>query len=137
MKAPPRPAPRPQPLTLPEAVARVATELHHIAQSLSGAGSAGSVTSAQFNAGIQTIMSAISDFATKQNAFNARLDTAIAGVTSDVAALNAKIEELQNTPGAITPEDQALLDEIETRSDAITTKMEALDALTPPAVPSG
>lgn len=129
---------RPRPMTLADAVALVAVELHHIAEALShspGTGNAGLVTTEQFTAGIQKIMSAISEFAARQSAFNDRLDTAVAGVSADVAALNAKIEELQNTPGEITPEDQALLDDIEARSDAITTKLEALDALTPPAVP--
>lgn len=79
-------------------------------------------------------MSKISEFAEKQKAFNDRLDVAISGVTSDIAELNTKIEELQNTPGEITAEDQALLDELQTRIEALTAKAEALDALTPPPV---
>lgn len=82
------------------------------------------------------IMSAISEFAAKQNAFNDRQASAVDGLVADVAALNKKIEDLQNSPGGITPEDQALLNEIEARSDAITTKLEALDSQTPPTVPS-
>lgn len=82
------------------------------------------------------IMSAISDFAAKQNAFNDRMDTAITGLQGDVKTLNDLIEKLQNSAGQITPEDQALLDQIETRSDGIATKLEALDALTPPPPPT-
>jgi hypothetical protein len=81
------------------------------------------------------IMSAISDFSVKQNAFNDRMDTAIEGIKGDVKTLNDKIEALQNSAGQITPEDQALLDAIEARGDAITSKLEALDALTPPTPP--
>lgn len=81
-------------------------------------------------------MSSISDFAAKQNAFNDRQATAIDGLVGDVKSLNDKIEELQNSPGAITPEDQALLDALEVRADAMTAKIEALDAQTPPAVPN-
>lgn len=84
-------------------------------------------------------MSAISDYVAKQTALNARQDQAIDGVVADVNALNAKIAELQSTQGQITPEDQALLDEIEVRSNTITEKLEALDALhnpTPPPVPA-
>lgn len=81
------------------------------------------------------LMSSISDFAAHQSAFNTRLDTAITGLQADVEALNAKIEELQNSPGSITPEDQALLDELTSRGEAITAKLEALDALTPPPPP--
>lgn len=83
----------------------------------------------------ERIMSAISDFATKQNAFNDRIDTAISDLSSDVQALNDKITELQNSPGAITPEDQALLDAIQARTGTVATKLEALDALTPPKPP--
>ncbi len=81
------------------------------------------------------IMSAISDFATKQNAFNDRIDTAIADLQGDVQNLNDTITQLQNSPGTITPDDQALLDAIQTRTEGVTTKLEALDALTPPKAP--
>lgn len=83
----------------------------------------------------QRIMSAISTFAEKQAAFNERIDAAVVGLKGDVDALNAKIEELQNSAGTITPEDQALLDALEARGDAIAAKVEALDAMTPPVVP--
>jgi DNA repair exonuclease SbcCD ATPase subunit len=81
------------------------------------------------------IMSAISEFAQRQEVFNTRLDGAVAGLTEDVQTLTDKITKLQNTPGAITPEDQALLDAIQTRTEAITAKLEALDGLTPPKPP--
>lgn len=81
------------------------------------------------------IMSAISDFAAAQAAFNDRIDEAVAGLTGDIQSLNDKITELQNTPSDVTPEDQQLLDDIQQRSEAIAAKLEALDALTPPATP--
>ncbi len=81
-------------------------------------------------------MSVISDYAAKVNAFQDRVDTAITGIGGDIDALNAEILKLQNTSGAITPEDQALLDGIQARSEAIATKLEALDALTPPPPPA-
>lgn len=98
----------------------------------------------------ERIMSAISDFAAKQKAHNERHDkaigelgTSVQGVVGDIERLNKKIEELQNTSGSITPEDQKLLDEIEAAGDALATKLEstsaamkALDDLTPPAPPS-
>ena len=82
-------------------------------------------------------MSAISDFAAKQLAFNDRMNNAIAGLVGDVATLNAKIEELQNSAGTITPEDQALLNELEVAGDVMAAKLEALDNLTPPTPPVG
>jgi hypothetical protein len=85
---------------------------------------------------LKLIMSAISDFAAKQAAHNDAIDTAVTGLQGDIKALNDKIAELQNTSGTISPEDQALLDGIEARSAAIADKIAALDALTPPAVPT-
>lgn len=82
------------------------------------------------------IMSKISEFAQRQNAFNDQLDTAVEGLTADVKNLNDQIAALQNSTGGITAEDQALLDAIEARSAQITTKLAALDSMTPPAVPT-
>ncbi len=82
------------------------------------------------------IMSAISDFAAKQTAFNDRLDAAISGLQGDIKTLNDLIEKLQTTPGPISPEDQATLDQLESRGDALATKLEALDSQTPPPVPT-
>lgn len=85
---------------------------------------------------VNKIMSVISDFAAKQNAFNDRMDTAITDLQGDVKSLNDQIAALQASGGAITPEDQAALDAIQARSEGIATKLEALDALTPPVVPT-
>jgi peptidoglycan hydrolase CwlO-like protein len=82
------------------------------------------------------LMSAISDFAARQTAFNGRIDAAVTGLQGDVKFLQDKIDELQNSAGQITPEDQALLDDIDARADAVATKLEALDALTPPTPPA-
>ena len=95
------------------------------------------------------IMSAISDFLAKQTAFNTRQETAVAalatsleGVTGDVQTLNDKITELQNSSGAVTPEDQAVIDTLQTQGEALSVKLEAfataleaLNALTPPKAP--
>lgn len=82
------------------------------------------------------IMSAVSDFVAKQNAFNDRQDVAIDGLRGDVKTLNDTIEKLQNTPGPISAEDQASLDALEVRGDAISAKLEALDAMTAPTPPT-
>lgn len=94
-------------------------------------------------------MSAISDYAEKQKAFNARqaaaIDGLVAGVgglTEDVAGLNKKISDLQNSSGGVTPEDAATINDLETSGEALATRLEgvstalaALDAQTPPTVP--
>lgn len=95
------------------------------------------------------IMSVISDFVAKQAAFNSRQGAAVdsivssvAGISADIDLLNEKITELQNSPGGITPEDQALLDQLQAQGEEVATKVEAastalanLDALTPPKPP--
>jgi len=81
-------------------------------------------------------MSAIAEFAVKQNEYNARIDAAVAGISADLVALNDKIAQLQNSAGTITPEDQATLDELQRSGQAAADKIEALDALTPPVVPT-
>ena len=94
----------------------------------------------------QRIMARISEFSQRQADFNRQLEQAVdasaASVTAlvaDVAALNAKIVELQNSAGEITPEDQVLLDALEAQSAALSAKAAAvsqalseLDAMTPP-----
>lgn len=104
----------------------------------------------QIRATERKIMSALSDFLTKQKVFNDRQAKAIdatvdsiIGLTEDIKGLNEKITELQESSGAVTPEDQALINELEAQGEAIAVKLEAaaeglkgLDALTPPAPPA-
>ncbi len=92
-------------------------------------------TKSDLNHVLNTIMSAISDFAAAQSAFQDQIDTAVSGLTGDVKNLADQIAKLQSTPGTITAEDQALLDGIQTRTKGIADKLAALDALTPPVVP--
>lgn len=82
-----------------------------------------------------TASEAIKAFAEKQTAFNTRHNAGLTDLEGDIKALNDKIIELQNTQGSITPEDQALLDDIQAKSEANVTKVEALAAQTPPVVP--
>jgi cell division septum initiation protein DivIVA len=65
------------------------------------------------------IMSAVSDWAAEVNVELDRVQTGL-------DAVQALVAKLQATPGAITPEDQALLDQIEAKVNAI-----AADAETP------
>lgn len=83
----------------------------------------------------ELIMTKISDTMDAQRAAFTRLDSALSGLTGDVQALNDKIVELQGTAGQVTPEDQALLDEMQAMSETLVTKFEALDAMTTAAAP--
>ena len=95
------------------------------------------------------IMSQISDFLAKQKQFNDRqaaaidaANSSVLGLVNDIKSLNDKITELQNSSGAVTPEDAALINQLEADGDALATKSEAtatalkaLDDQTPPVVP--
>ena len=86
---------------------------------------------------LTTIMSKISEYTDAVNAkFDAMgesvdaLTTALEGVSSDVAQLKATIEEQNNNPGPISPEDQALLDSSQEQAGALVNKLKAVaDAL--------
>jgi len=93
------------------------------------------ITKTDLERAVLRIMSAISDFAAKQKEYNDRISAAVTGISGDIKSLNDKITELQNNPGAITPADQALLDDIQAQAKAVAEKLEALDAETPPAPP--
>ena len=80
-------------------------------------------------------MSAITDFAARQKEFNDRQAKAVQGITDDVKFLSDKLTAIQNSPGTLSAEDQAALDEALARSEAVTTKLEALDSQTPPTPP--
>lgn len=84
------------------------------------------------------IMSAISEYAGRVNTAFDKLATAVDGVAGDVAFLKEKILELQNNPGPISAEDQAILDQLEARTAGLADKTAALDAATadrPPEPP--
>lgn len=89
----------------------------------------------KINHKLDETMSAISEFAAKQQAHNDKLDAGIDGVAGDIQVLKDLIAQLQNSAGQITPEDQATLDALEKKSGETADKVAALDELTPPPPP--
>lgn len=81
-------------------------------------------------------MSAISDFAATVNASFDRIGTAVTDLQGDVKSLQDQIKALQDSQGQITPSDQALLDGIQAKAADVSTKLAALDELTPPVPPT-
>lgn len=79
---------------------------------------------------------AIRAYAANATAFQSRIAAGIDGVSSDLDAMNALILQLQTTPGPISAEDQATLDQLTAAGDALAARLEALDALNPPTVPT-
>jgi len=80
-------------------------------------------------------MSALSEYAERVTAHLNTIGSGITGVAGDIAALKALIEEIQNTPGSITPEDQAILDQMEALTVTLADQLTALDAENPPPAP--
>lgn len=78
---------------------------------------------------------AIQAYGAAATAFSTRISAGIDGIAADLDALNALILQLQNNPGPISPEDQAILDSAVAAGEALAARVEALDAINPPAVP--
>jgi len=80
------------------------------------------------------IMEAIQAFAGRVKASFQQIGASIDGVQADVTELKRIITELQNSPGTISAEDQASLDEAEALAGGLVTRLADLDAATAPAV---
>ncbi len=86
---------------------------------------------------VDKAMSKISEFSDAVNASFNDINKGIDGLAGDIKTLNDKITELQNTPGPLSPEDQALLDAIQATAVSAASRVKALDDLTPPVAPPG
>jgi predicted nucleic acid-binding Zn-ribbon protein len=82
------------------------------------------------------IMSAISDYAAAQAAFNTEVSSDLDAIQTAITALNAQITTLQNSPGPISPADQATLNDLQTAGKALQDKADALAGKTPPTPPA-
>jgi hypothetical protein len=76
------------------------------------------------------IMEAIQQFSARVTAAFARIGTSVDGIHGDITQLKQLILDLQNSPGTLTPEDQAALDVIETLVSGLETRVSSLDAET-------
>jgi outer membrane biosynthesis protein TonB len=79
-------------------------------------------------------MATYAEFLKKQKEYNDRDDAAMekliaasTNLAGDVKFLKDTITKLQNTAGQVTPEDQALIDQLESRANTTATKFEALN----------
>lgn len=80
------------------------------------------------------IMSKIQEFADAMAVHQTQISASIDGLSTDVASLKAKIEELL-ADGTLSEEDTKTLDGILASTGAIAEGLAALDALTPPPAP--
>lgn len=86
---------------------------------------------------LDKFMSAISDFAVKQQTHNDKINKAVDDIAVQIKTMSDLIATLQTSPGTITPADQATLDQLEAAAAATETKVTAMDTLAaaPPVVP--
>ncbi len=82
------------------------------------------------------LMSVISDFSVKQNAFNAEISSDLDDIKTAAASQLALIQQLQQSQGTVTPEDQAIIDKLEADGTALVSKADATAGKTPPAPPT-
>jgi hypothetical protein len=84
------------------------------------------------------IMSQLSDFGDRVQASFDAISAAVDETKTKVDAIIALITTLQNSPGQITPADQATLDKIEASAKDLAAKVKVLDDATaaPPTVPT-
>lgn len=82
------------------------------------------------------IMSLITDQAAKIQANFDTLNTELDGIATGIAALDTLITGLQNSPGTLSPEDQAALDAIQAASGALATKAAAIVTAPPATAPT-
>jgi methyl-accepting chemotaxis protein len=87
------------------------------------------------NKKLNEIMSAISSYAERVNtAFDTigegvdAIVKSVGGIAGDITELKRLIKELQDNPGPISPEDQALLDALETKVGALVGRVDAVKA---------
>ncbi len=125
--------------------------------------SCGGITKQDLEEMEKRIMSRFSEYAAAQKAYNeaqataiddlgvsvGELTTATTGLAGDVEGLNKKIEDLQNSGGGMTPEDEATLNDLQTAGAALQERLttaaaaakaasaglKALDEKTPPVIP--
>lgn len=81
------------------------------------------------------IMSAIQDFAKKQNEYNEQMDLHLNALKADFDLLNQKIFELQDSPMEISDTDKEVLETLSLYAKGVVDRLRDLDELTPPAIP--
>ena len=83
---------------------------------------------------MSTTPSAIQAFAAAEASTLASLATALTALATGITALDALITSFQNSPGTLSPADQAALDGIQATSQALVAQANAIST-TPPGTP--
>jgi hypothetical protein len=78
----------------------------------------------------------LDNFIAAQTDYNTALDTALTDIAGDIQNLNDQIAVLVAAGGSLTPAQQAAVDALVASGSALQAKADAINALTPPAVPT-
>ncbi len=87
------------------------------------------------NQGVQ-IMTALSDYADKVTAFVADISGDLDSISTQITALQATITTLNNSAGAVTPADQASIDQALAQLTTLAAKADSAAGKTPPPPPA-
>lgn len=82
-------------------------------------------------------MSAITDWAAKEQADLTGISSRLDAITTGVQQLHDMIRQFQNSPGSLSASDQAALDAIEKASADLLTKAQAIDTSAPGSASGG
>jgi len=81
-----------------------------------------------------TTPSVIQAWANNEGAALTSIATALSAISAGITALDTMITNFQNSPGTLSPSDQAALDAIQTQSAALVAQSQAVST-TPPGTP--
>ena len=84
---------------------------------------------------LNALMSQITDWAAQEQADLTAISGTLDSIVTGIAALDKMITDLQNSPGTLTPADQAALDNIQSAVKGLVTKSAAIS--TAPPTPPG
>ncbi len=76
-------------------------------------------------------MATVQDFINAEGPVLASLGTALTALSTGVKALDDLITQLQNSPGTLSPADQAALDQIQATSQALVAQANAISTAAP------
>lgn len=85
---------------------------------------------------LQMLTEQFKQFAARQAAHNKAIADGVDNIAKDVKGLQATIDKLKALPGETTPEEQALLDQLDEQGSALETSVSKVDDLTPPEAPT-
>lgn len=81
----------------------------------------------------EQIMTKVQETADRMEALFAEQKAGLEDIQGDIKFLTDKIAEIQNSPGTLSPEDQAALDAMEAKAAEVTNNIKTLASQTPPA----